>query len=289
MEWLIAIVCVILVVVFWRIFLPLALVVGAIGIGVFLVSHHSQTAREEARRIESSAKQGRIAKAKNAATSEGKSWEVRFRMDPASGEKIARASQVYSNDSLCRLHVEQRLNGVKLTSIFCREYTIDAETYTGTNIEVKFSGADTSQRMEIRQFTDSDDAYIPEEQGSGRMSYADFIAGLKTNKAVAIRLPIDDYTSGKTWADAIPVWMTFSLEGSRVAIDALGKKEAEAQRLKAEYEQEAERVRLKNEAAKAALRMQAEARQARARLKQAQQQTAAYPPLPVRKPKGSDD
>lgn len=78
--------------------------------------------------------------------------------------------------------------------------------------DVKFSEDEFSRKMDIKRFTNSDDVYIQPYQLSG-LQYDAFVVGLKTNRAVALRLQMA--------SDAL--WVTFTLKGSASAIDSLGR------------------------------------------------------------------
>ena len=97
----------------------------------------------------------------------------------------------------------------ELTGIYCPDFKISPYS----DIEVKFSEAEFSRTMDLERFSDGESVYIPPYQSRGsHMAYKKFVAGLKSNKSVAIKLPAAD-----------GVWMTFRLEGSGTAIDSLGK------------------------------------------------------------------
>ncbi len=68
--------------------------------------------------------------------------------------------------------------------------------------------------MSLHTYSDGDGIYIPSNQYeySGDMSYKEFIKGLVTSNAVAIKVPIDD-----------SFWVRFTLKGSTVTINQLGK------------------------------------------------------------------
>ena len=164
MVWLIAIICIILVVVFWRIFLPLALI-AAVGLGLLLLYVQGESGRraqrqkleeQKVREAEQAVRQ-RIATAKATAGNVVRQWEILSETDPASGEKVPRHASILSDDGLCRLQVEQRMNGVRLTGVYCSGLKI----LTYSHIEVKFDNRSTSDRMQIQGFSNGDDVYIP--------------------------------------------------------------------------------------------------------------------------------
>lgn len=94
MTWLIAIICIILVVVFWRIFLPLALI-AAVGVGLWLLYLQRESdGSERTQKPTEQAVRERIANAKAAAHDIARRWEVRTETDPASGEKVPRYARL---------------------------------------------------------------------------------------------------------------------------------------------------------------------------------------------------
>lgn len=213
MEWLIGIICVVIVVYFWRIFLPLGLLAAA-ALGLFYVyeDQKSKSAAQERERTEAAFKL-KVEEARRNASPEGKEWKVFYEEDPASGKNVARYAAVPSNDSLCALLVQKRLNGGQLTGLRCPDFEIRAYE----DIEVKFDNLETSDKMDLEKYTDSDGVYIPSSQSkySGYLDYQEFINRLKSGNAVAIKLPSSD-----------GLWMTFSLKGAANAINELGKEKA---------------------------------------------------------------
>ncbi|MCG8044750.1 MAG: hypothetical protein N0E48_03550 [Candidatus Thiodiazotropha endolucinida] len=162
----------------------------------------------------------KIATAQKNATPEGKEWVVYGRRDPASDKNIARTASITSNDGLCYLTVQKRINGGELTGLDCPGIKISEYD----DIYVKFDTSETSRKMELKSYSDSDDVYIPSSQFeySGNMSYQDFTNGLVTAGAVAIKIPAAD-----------SFWVRFSLKGSTAAINQLGKKIPNANRVRA--------------------------------------------------------
>ena len=66
--------------------------------------------------------------------------------------------------------------------------------------------------MSLEKYADSEDSYIPPNQYSNHLSYNEFIKRLKNGKAVAIKIPVKGDT----------IWITFTLNGASIALDALG-------------------------------------------------------------------
>lgn len=111
MSWLIGIVAVVIVVYFWRIFLPLGVIAG-LALGAFLLYEDYQSDQRKAEKAAAGAAiRERIDVARRSATAEAKSWHVRAEPDPASGVDVARAAWIESNDGLCTLTVEKRISG----------------------------------------------------------------------------------------------------------------------------------------------------------------------------------
>jgi len=211
MTWLIAIICVVLVVVFWRIFLPLA-VIAAIALGVLILyaqGDDDRTARK--RKITEQTVRDRIAAAKATTSNAAREWEVSEETDPASGERVPRSATVLSDEGLCRLQVEERINGVKLTGIYCSGLKVDAYR----DIDVKFDNRPKSDPMRIARFSNGDDVYIPSYQYSysGHLSYDEFLGRIAGARKVSLLLPFDA---------ADQHWITFSLSGARPALTEIG-------------------------------------------------------------------
>ncbi len=175
-------------------------VVAAIGIGGFVLYEN-----REAQQL-----RDRIATAQRNSTPEGKEWIVFSQPDPASDIEIARTASIKSNDGLCSLTVQKRINGSELTGLRCPGIKISEYE----DIYVKFDTYETSKKMQLESYTDSDDVYIPSYQYeySGNLSYKEFIKGLVTANSVAIKVPSAD-----------SFWVRFTLKGSTAAINLLGK------------------------------------------------------------------
>ncbi len=208
MAWLIAIICIIVVIVFWRIFLPLA-VIAAVGLGLLLLYSQGESDRSERKRklAEQTVRQ-KIANAKATAGDVVREWEVSSETDPASGEKVPRYASVLSDDGLCRLQVEERINGARLASIYCSGLKISAYS----DIEVKFDNRSTSDAMKIERFSDGDNVYIPSRQ-YGRLSYDEFLRRITGAKKVSLLLTVEG---------AGQHWITFSLTGGSPALTKIG-------------------------------------------------------------------
>ena len=210
MSWLVGIIAVIVVIMFWRIFLPLGIfaviVIGAIALFI----HYNDEKSASKLEAEHKALKQKISTARENASPEGKRWEVFYKKDPASGIEMGRAVRIRSNDALCSLSVERLLDGSELTDIDCPDFKISE----WEDIEVKFDNEATSNKMDIKSYSDSDGIYIPSYQDSysDDLSYAKFIEQLKTGKAVAIKMPAAD-----------GIWMAFSLLGFSEAFNKLGK------------------------------------------------------------------
>ena len=218
MTWLIAIICIILIIYFWRIFLPLA-IIAAIGLGIFILymlwesdrSARNWKLAEQNRKLAEQTVRERIAKAKATAGNVIREWEVFSETDPASGVKVPRRSSVLSDDGLCRLQVEERINGARLAGIFCSGLKISPYN----DIEVKFDNRSTSDKMKIEKFSDGDDVFISSYHHaySGNLSYDEFLRRMPEANKVALLL---------TFEGVGQHWITFSLTGSGPALTKIG-------------------------------------------------------------------
>ena len=210
MEWLIGIISVVIVIYFWRIFLSLGVLAG-IALGGFVLYDQNQSEKRKEERAKTAQElRARIANAQRNATPEGREWKIYGERDPASNKIIARNASITSNDGLCYLSVQKRINGNELTGLDCPGIKISEYD----DIYVKFDTSETSQKMRLKNYSNSDDVYIPSYQSkySGEMSYKEFIKGLVTANAVAIKIPAAD-----------SFWVRFTLKGSTNAINQLGK------------------------------------------------------------------
>lgn len=152
----------------------------------------------------------RVEQAQRDATPEGKRWEVRYDRDPASGKYVGRRAVISSNDNLCKLSVQLRMNGNQLTGLECPGFEISA----WRDIEVKFDNVATSATMDLEGYSDGSGVYIPSSQSpsySAHLDYEKFLARLQGGTAVAVKVPVLD-----------GIWVTFSLNGSSEAIGKLG-------------------------------------------------------------------
>src|SRR5688572_22267466 len=140
MAFLAGLVCVILIVVFWRIFLPLALVLIALLVGAVIYFGGSDSRQREEAKRQIDVIKGQIAAAQRSATPKGKHWTVGYEPDPASQTLIARSARIQSNDKLCNLSVQQRIDGVRLTALSCAKFRIPSHH----SLEVKFDNLPTS-------------------------------------------------------------------------------------------------------------------------------------------------
>ena len=209
MTWLIAIICIILAIAFWRIFVPLA-IIAAVGLGLLLLYFQGESARSERKRqLEEQAVRQRIANSKATARDIVREWDVSAETDPASGEKVPRYASVLSDDGLCRLQVEERINRTRLASIYCSGLKISSYS----DIEVKFDNRSTSDTMKIQKFSNGDDVYIPSYQYRDHLSYDEFLRRTTGANKVAFLLTVEG---------AGQHWITFSLAGSSPALTKIG-------------------------------------------------------------------
>jgi len=208
MAWLIGVVCIILVVRFWRIFLPLAVLAGVV-LGVF-IGYLALQDRQRQRQQEASAESVR-AKLRASADGVARRWEVVSERDPASGELTPRTASVASDNANCRLQVEQRLNTTRLTGIYCAGLKV-AVSYP-ENVQVKFDNRPTSDPMQIQRLSDGDAVYIGSRQDHNALQYDEFLTRIGSAQRVAIQL---------RFTDAGDYWQSFSLEGADEALLSIG-------------------------------------------------------------------
>jgi hypothetical protein len=210
MAWLIGIVCVVIVVYFWRIFLPLAVIAG-IGLGILSLYDNikEENLRKEAL-LKEEALNARVAIAKENATSADKQWEIFYEPDPANGQRIARYASIQSDDGLCSLTVQKRINGSELTGLDCPDFKISSYS----DIGIKFDTDDISRKMRLEGYNDSDGVYITSQQFQSYLQYSAFIDKLSTASSLAIDIPVP-----------VLSWVRFSLSGAADAISKLGKPE----------------------------------------------------------------
>ncbi len=210
----------VILIVIKRLFKWLALgvlgIVVLVGLGIGGISLYDGQKREMRKQealAQTKERRERIERARSNATSDDKKWGVVFRIDPASGEKIIRMAAVRSNDGLCRLQVEKRLNGTELTGFYCKEFTISP--YNA--LEAKFDFMDKSESLPLKKFSDGNDVYIPSSDYSlPKDGYKKFLQNLSKGKMVAFRATeFEGY------------WVSFTLRGAAEAISGLGKPDKE--------------------------------------------------------------
>jgi hypothetical protein len=212
MGWLVAIVCLILIAIFWRVLIPIALVLGVIALvggGLFFLYLKVDSDRSERQRAKAEQElRQRIVTAQANAKGRERTWEVWSETDPASGAKVPRNASVLSHDGLCRLQVEERINRARLTGIYCSGLKISPYS----DVDVKFDNRATSDRMGLERFSSGDDVYIPSNQ-YGQLQYNDFLQRMTTAKTVALLLTVEG---------AGQHWIAFSLIGSGPALTEIG-------------------------------------------------------------------
>ena len=218
MVWVVGIIVLILCIVFWRAALAI------LGIGAFLMfllfqnierqdeEHARQraAAAERNRAVSAEARQ-RVKDAQD--TLEPREWQVITETDPASGVAVPRRALVKSDNGLCTMTVEESIDRTRYTGFNCPGLDIRVRN----DIEVKFDNRERSDRMYIKEISGGGrSAYIPSDQGYGRtdrMEYDAFLNRLGSTNKVAVQF--DFKYAGKQW-------VTFSLNGSREALTAIG-------------------------------------------------------------------
>lgn len=207
MSWLAAIISILLVVRFWRIFVPLA-VVSAIG-GALLVLlfyiYHTRTAQNQTQES-----QARVANAQ-ANPVINRAWEVKTERDPASGLEVPRIAGILSEDGLCRLQVERRLSGEEAATIYCD----DLKLHRTSQLEIKFDNKSVSNRIEVLS-NDSGDAIhmFPDKTPLlGQWAYRQFLKDLISSRKVAVKVAPKGLST---------LWVVFSLAGCEEALIKIG-------------------------------------------------------------------
>jgi hypothetical protein len=211
MDWLIGLICVVIVVKFWRILLPLGVAAFLALVGFYLYDHHQSEKWQKAKAREIQEMRAKVTTAKQNPTSQGKEWLVYGERDPESGKTFARTATIESDDGLCVLTVQKLFDGSELTGLDCPGIKIPEYR----PIVIKFDADEFSRKMKLESYDDSNGVSISVDQygeSSGYMSYKTFIDGLLSANAVAIKIP-SDFT----------FWVRFSLTGGAAAINKLGK------------------------------------------------------------------
>jgi len=203
MSILITIICIIIVLIFWRIFLPLALAAGAIIFIWYLgdvaeKENKVQRAQEHYEQV--------IRKQQTTNLTKG-TWKVTTRRDPASDIEVTRNAYVYSDDGLCSVQVEHRINGNKYIAFYCNGLTHNLSG--GDDMTVKFDIHQKTKEFWVARFSNGESVYISSER-----QYTEFIDYMKTANVLAVRFPMKN---GKS------VWVKFNMKGSTNAINQLGK------------------------------------------------------------------
>ena len=125
--------------------------------------------------------------------------------DPASGTQIVRGVKIYSEDGLCNIDVELRLDGTALTGIYCPNININPRD----DLWVKFDTDDVSMAVDLKYFSGSDNVYIT---GSYSFAYSAFVNKLRCSNSLALKIPA-----------AYSFWTRFDLSGTSTPIGQLGK------------------------------------------------------------------
>ena len=177
MDWLVAIVCIVIVCYFWRIFLPLGGILLVIGLLLYLGAERKSAKHQEEKAQAAQNLRDKIRAAQATATPEGKTWELWGEEDPASGKMIARIATIQSNDGLCRLLIQKPLDGGELTGLDCPGIKISP----WEDVQIKFDMYPVAKKMDVVSYRDGGDAvyiptYQPDERSDRNFSYDEFIA-----------------------------------------------------------------------------------------------------------------
>jgi hypothetical protein len=190
--------------------LALSVLAGVSFYGLVEYEEYEKASRIEEAALLAEKRQKTIDQARKEASAENRKWTIWAKTDPASGDKVGRTAFITSNDGLCRLNVESRINGVRLTGFDCEHFKIDHYQ----KIEVKFDFLDNSYGLPLEKFSDSDSVYIPSSDYSHtEADYDRFLKNLVTGNSVAFKVKeFDGY------------WVVFTLKHASETIGALGKK-----------------------------------------------------------------
>ncbi len=211
MGWILAIVAIILVVTFRKIFIPLAAVM-AVALGGYVLYDKADSDRTERARIRNEKKLSeRVDNALRNQSSVSRDWKVQTERDPASGKNVPRSASVTADSDLCRLEVEQRINGTRLAGIYCADLPISYYS----DIEVKFSNRLTSDKMKLQKFSNGVDVYISSDQYvySGNLAFDVFLKRMEEADRLALLL---------TFEGSGPRWISFSLAEATPALITIG-------------------------------------------------------------------
>ena len=209
MAWLLGIIVLILAVVFWRASLVIVGIAVAGGVLLWQFSE-AQTRKDRNAKLETLRERAAmIAEAKQ--TASPKSWEIDFHDDPASSVQTARTAWVASDDGLCAIMVEARIDGSNLTGLDCPKLPFSPYD----PLEIKFDGDSNSFKMSIENYSGNygskPNVYIPTYQNyKSNLTYDDFIQRLAERKSFAIKLHAENH------------WVKFSGDGAERAINSLG-------------------------------------------------------------------
>jgi hypothetical protein len=210
MGWLLGIVILVVALYFRRVSLPIVVVLGAVIGGYLLYTEKQQVSGEKAQENATEALRAKVSEAQQNIAAEAKTWQLISRQDPTSGKTITRAISIQSDDGLCRLRIQARSDGSKLSDLACPGIAISEYQ----DIDIRFDDSPNSQRMDLVSYGDSEIVYIAEYQPGyqGYMPHPQFIDGLGSAAVLAIQVPA-----------LYKFWTRFTLTGSSDALAALGK------------------------------------------------------------------
>ena len=215
---ILAIVAIIVVVKFWRIFAPVIAVL-AVGICSLYAYQNAQDYRR-VRNREVQAERARIklqeatAKLRAAASNPDLSWAVAYRTNPATGELVPATAWVRSDDGMFEIRFELRGDGTKLIGLYALDEDVEFADYSDdSEVEVQFSNWPFSKTMKARNFSDGSDIYIGAQGYGGVPSLDGFIENLRFQDAVAIQVNLKHIGEK---------WIRFTLTGGRKALGEMG-------------------------------------------------------------------
>lgn len=233
MPFLIAIISILIIVFFWRVFLPIAILL-VIVIIIFVANNENSAKLREEKVAESQRAEQEIyaqkqkqeekdkleqkeqieTAKKNENQNNNKKWVIKYEAEPATNLPIARSAEIESNDGLCTLSIYSKLEGGSNSQIYCPKLGIYLD-YKKT-IEIKFDSLTNSNQIGVNSYNNQSLLQINEPKdenfsNNGNLKYEDFVHFLFTANALAVKVP-----------SAINFWTRFNLS-DKTALYSLGK------------------------------------------------------------------
>lgn len=210
MVWILSIIAIIVAVVFWRASLIVVAIIAMCAGGIFLYSEHQEKELQKDKLEKAKIRTSTIEYARNNA--KARDWYSVCESDPASGIKILRSIRKKSNDGLCGLSIEKRINGARLTGLHCDLFPFNPRD----NILIKFDSDENAFQVNIENYSgdygSKKSVYISSKNYYDQiLSYDDFMEKISSNNYLAIKSHVGDY------------WFRFYVGDSDNLIDGLGE------------------------------------------------------------------